>query len=397
MIPDFRTMFMDWWNDFQNSDDDIIKDMIDTVEDSPYHREDNVYVHTQMVVNGYIERVDAVRTTWYYEDLQGAVACAFHDVGKPNTEEEFHSERYEKVIRTYHSHEVYSASLFMNAWCNNEFNVRSIIEDINAFYNTWVMIAYHLPYSMNDKNKTILKTHMEYFGITNVFVNVIQSDADGRTPDDKQSTIKRSEEWIKGFLDTDTIALREDRKTNGDTKIMVGVSASGKSQLTDSLQGVDVFSFDGLRTAMCPTADSYREIFQQFNDYFNDPDRDPMLIKERFNVGKGKHQYGQSEFLQLMLKNAITNAEPEDTLVIDNTNLSPKYRRVINMFNWKPQRFTEAIMFIRSLDELLDNEDSRNDYDRRGKGIIKSMYYRYHPVLIGEVDDVSLVPPRGYE
>lgn len=395
MTINYREQFMDWWEDVQESDHPLIMDMIATVEDSPHHHEDNVYVHTCMVVEQYIALCDANREVWYYEDMQGAIACVFHDIGKPSTEEEYYSEKFEKVVRSYKNHEVYSASHFMNIWCNNELNIRSIVEDINAFYNIWVMIAYHLPYQLNDQNKSILKTHMEYFGITDVFLRVLNSDVRGRIQDDAASAIERVTLWTSHFNDLNNVSLSDD-KTNGELEIMVGVPASGKSTYAEYQTDAVKFSFDALREALFPESVSYQDAFRNFNDYFNDPDRDPMLTKDRLNIGTGK-RYGQSEFLQLALRKIIQETPPEEKLIIDNTSLSLKGRRVISQYNKASKRQTKAVMFVKSLDEVLRNEESRDDYDRRGKNVIKTMYYRYFPVLIGEVDDVTIVPPRGYE
>ena len=53
-------------------------------ENSPWHRERNVGVHTDMVVSEYLIRVG---NDWNHNDLLGAFVCAFHDVGKPKASE----------------------------------------------------------------------------------------------------------------------------------------------------------------------------------------------------------------------------------------------------------------------------------------------------------------------
>lgn len=388
---DYRERFINWWSEFQESDHQYIQWMKDTIEDSPYHREDNVFVHTQMVVSEYIKFVDVQGLQWKYEDLQGAVACVFHDVGKPDSEEEEYSEKYDKVIRRYKGHEIISAGYWMDFWCNNEFNIRSLIDDINAFYNVWVLVAYHLPYQLGDKNLSIFKTHVQYFGIEHVLGNVLLADCHGRVQDQRRKEIQNCYDWIDFFGNVNTIDLNDN---DSEMQVLIGVPASGKSYYATNKDAM-VFSYDGVREALFPNAMSYREVFIQCEDYFNDESREPNLVYNRLKIGKPNKLYGYNETLQMAMRDAYDRTPLDTTLIIDNTSLSRKYRRIINSIN-KHERKVHAYMFVRSLNELYENEESRDDNQKRGKSIIKSMYFRYFPALIGEVDDVTLVPPRNY-
>lgn len=399
MTIDYRKAFMDWWGSFQAIQHKLIHGMETTIEDSPYHREDNVFEHTKMVTNYFIQFTDEKRSSsqWMYEDVQGAVACVFHDFGKPDTEEEFYSEKYEKTIRQYKGHEIVSAAYFMDCWCKNEFNVRSIIDDINAFYNVWVMVAYHLPYQFKENNLKILKTHLDHYGITDTFTRVLLSDCHGRIQDEREKEIQGCYSWIDAFNEVKPLVLIDDN--DSEILVMVGVPASGKSTLSKIMtdeQSTVVVSFDSIRQAMFPEANSYREAYQMFEDYFNDEERDPSLVHHRLNVGDPQKRYSTNELFQMILRDTIKKADVNTKVIIDNTSLSRKSRRVINAMNNKNPRKVKATMFIRSLDELISNENLRSDYDKRGVGTIKRMYFSYFPVLIGEVDDVTLIPPRGY-
>lgn len=391
---------MTWWENFQITNHELLTNLKNTVEDSPYHREDNVFVHTKMVTEYFIKFTDEYRngTPWHYEDMQGAIACVFHDMGKPHTEDEFFSEKYEKVIRQYKGHEVVSAAYFMDCWCKNEFNIRSIIDDINAFYNIWVMVAYHLPYQFKDANLQLLKTHMEYYGILNTFTRVLLSDCHGRIQDQREKEIAGCYEWIDSFMNT-PIKHTTNNIGNGEIQTMVGVPASGKSTYVNELlstNDVSVVSFDSIRQALFPEAHSYSDAFRRCEDYFNDENRDPSLISHRLNIGEPDKLYGFSELTQMIMRDAIKTADNDTVVVFDNTSLTRKSRRIINAINDKAKRKVTAIQFIRSLDELIDNENSRTDYDKRGIDVIKRMYFGYFPVLMGEVDEIKLIPPRGY-
>ena len=59
--------------------EDVFEIMQRVKEDSPYHREDNVLVHTHMVCTWYINNMDTERSDFFL----GLFACLFHDVAKP--------------------------------------------------------------------------------------------------------------------------------------------------------------------------------------------------------------------------------------------------------------------------------------------------------------------------
>lgn len=385
----YKKKFMDWWGNVSTSTHPIVVDMLNTVENSPYHREKNVLVHTKMVVDYYIKFTDDNTTEWSYRDLQGAVACVFHDFGKPDTEDEFFSEKLERVIRQYKGHEIVSAGHFMDIWTTNTFNIKDIIPDVDAFYNVWVMIAYHLPYSLTGNKKSTLRTHLDEYEIYEVFARVLLSDTHGRIQDERDKEIESCINWINDFNTVPFIKTKNDRR-NGIIEVLIGISGSGKSTYALS-KGAKVFSFDTVRRALCPTACTYREVFHSFDAYFEDDDRDPTLVQERLGIGKPDRFYGQNEVLNMAMQDAINTSEYGELLIIDNTSLSRKSRRVIASNNSKAKRYLVGKMFIRSKDHLFSNEDSRNEEDRRGKNVIESMYYRYYPVLFGEVDEIELI------
>jgi hypothetical protein len=106
-MKDYRTNFIHYYhNELKFTDEFLL--MEGTVEDSPWHREKNVAVHTDMVVSQYISTAPQV---WSKRDLLGALACAFHDFGKPAAEEVKFSEERGKY-RRYVGHEVVSARVW---------------------------------------------------------------------------------------------------------------------------------------------------------------------------------------------------------------------------------------------------------------------------------------------
>lgn len=388
-MNNYRTQFMSWWHKFQKSDHELKTAMENTVENSPHHREDNVWVHTQMVVSHYIEFVDSQCSEWDYLDLQGAVACVFHDFGKPDTEEEFYSEKYERVIRSYKNHEIVSAGHFMNFWCENEHNIKSLISDDEAFYNVWVLIAYHLPYNMGDANVANLKTHVSYYNLEHVITNVLLADCHGRIQDDREGSIKNCYSWINDFNNLVPKKLNDDES---EIMMLVGVTGSGKTTYVNrhlNNENYVKFSYDDVRYKLFPNEKSYRDVYHNVQRYFDDEERDPSVINTQLGIGDPKKLYGHNETLQMAMREALKNTPNDSCFVVDNMSLSRKYRRVINSMN--KNRSLHAVMFIRSKDELYKNEDSRPDHEKRGKHVIDRMYYGYFPVLLGEADRITLI------
>ena len=87
-MTNLKSEFIKWYNNEFHLDPLYVA-MENTVEDSPWHRERNVGVHTDMVVSEYIARN---QSDWDIAILCGAFACAFHDVGKPDAMEEVFKE-----------------------------------------------------------------------------------------------------------------------------------------------------------------------------------------------------------------------------------------------------------------------------------------------------------------
>src|SRR5271157_3546387 len=99
--------FITWYNN-EFKTDPLYKKMEETVEGSSWHRERNVAIHTDMVVSEYISWAEK---NWTTETLIGAVACAFHDTGKPSARvERFKPER--GIYNSFGGHEIISARIW---------------------------------------------------------------------------------------------------------------------------------------------------------------------------------------------------------------------------------------------------------------------------------------------
>lgn len=373
--------FLNWFDKFITSDHPYVTDMLATVEDSPYHREKNVATHTAMVVSSYCRQTDT--HSWTQEIMYGAIAAAFHDVGKPRVEEEFYSKRYERVIRRYAMHEERSAAMWLDFWSKNEMDIQLLVPDIHDAYNIMVMVAYHLPFQLGEDKIRILRTHLSHFALASVFGKLLLADENGRISDPHVE--KRNSEWVErhGFgsaIVDDLVEL----SSECDTVVMVGPPGCGKSTYIQNNFNVDeitIFSFDSIREAAFPELTTYNDKFEAFNNYdFASVTR----LHEQFDVTP--RNTSQRAFLNCLMGKARDGSK---TLVVDNTNGSRKSRRTIRS-NTRPKG-VKAVVLLGSLEDIYHNNSLRAPYKNISKKVIDRMYYTFNPPLIGEVDRLELV------
>lgn len=239
--------------------------MVDTVEDSPWHREANVAVHTDMTIERYMAKFFAGRTE--RQRMLTLVALLFHDFGKPEAEETLEKKDQPGVLyRRYAGHEPISGNVFLSFMCDQH-ELRAMFfeqgytwQDIRTIK---VMIEHHLPYGLkNEQKRQRLKQMVEATlgGDETCFYDMLRSDAAGRISDDHETKLANVEEWIEGFQ-----AVTWKRRVVADDAptliLMVGISGAGKSTLIKAM-GVEhlVFSEDALR-------DVYAHAYMPYEDY----------------------------------------------------------------------------------------------------------------------------------
>lgn len=218
-----------------------------TIEASPWHREANVRVHTQMVVSEYFKATDAISLEWTHNDYLGSVATMFHDVGKPASKVKKYREDRGHYF-AFHGHEIVSSRLFETFACENP----GMFTAEEIFKICW-MIEHHMPWSIEvaEKRKWLALT-AKYIGV-DVYTRALLADQYGRIADDQEAKDKRSEEWVVVFKDLcHTVGLDEIELDAPKLYVLIGTSGSGKSTLTKQIKSfapglVDVFSLDALR------------------------------------------------------------------------------------------------------------------------------------------------------
>lgn len=122
----------------------IFNDLRDCCENSPYHREESVFVHTMMVCEEFDRRYSDLDDDYFI----GLFACLFHDLGKPSCRI-----RKENAARgVYHSfdeHDLVSADLA------NDIMVRHGFNEFDIARITWMIRHHQTFWSLKDNDKKV--------------------------------------------------------------------------------------------------------------------------------------------------------------------------------------------------------------------------------------------------
>lgn len=168
-----------------------------TVENTPWHREANVAVHTNMAMVHYYSYYASQRSKT--STRLALMALLFHDFGKPAA----HTVSAEGVNQ-YMGHEVISSSLMFDFFTKYEDLWK---ECLSLGYTTaelkkiaW-LIDHHLPYYLRKKAKRIeMKREMQaHFGQEQTFYDVLRCDSAGRISDDHPVKLQNVADWIDDF------------------------------------------------------------------------------------------------------------------------------------------------------------------------------------------------------
>lgn len=174
-----------------------------TVEASPWHREENVFRHTDMVLAEF-EKIQDERQFDEGAALIARMALLFHDVGKPAARTQ--KESVERgIYHSYPGHEQMSARE-LEDFCFTNFK---LLRDTFGFsvydgYAAGWMIEYHLPYDTKKPAKRAIMASSvsaieNHYHARGLFASILRSDARGRISDDKEVKLQKVEEWIREF------------------------------------------------------------------------------------------------------------------------------------------------------------------------------------------------------
>lgn len=327
---DYRTKFLELYQSLKQTSELFFR-MKETVEDSPWHREANVLVHTDMVVGQYIDRVGDAE--WLREDFLGAVACMFHDTGKPAARtEKFKPER--GTYYAYPGHELISARVFENFAANNP----HLFSTEEMFIVSW-MIEYHMPWDIKDRTKREnMAMTVKSTGMSEVFLRVLASDQYGRISDDAEAKAIRAEQWFAEFREL--VAEVELARLTVDPEapvlyMPIACSGSGKSTFRRQLVGdMNVFSLDDLRHEFYDATD-YAKAFQ-------------LSTEDKSFDSRANARF-----------HAVVKQKKD--LFVDNTNCSAKRRRWYLDIARKHGYTLVAVLFPIPLQDVIDRQQTRGD------------------------------------
>lgn len=358
-----KQAFIHWYNN-EFKLDSLYLAMEATVEDSPWHRERNVGVHTDMVVSEFLS------SSTLGFSLIGALVCAFHDVGKPGamkmkwTEERGH-------YKQFGGHEQVSARLW-EAYAVA--NWKSLVEKFNLapydIYRVAVMIEHHVPWGLRDKRKldAVLLT-MGEVGDLDVFSNILLADTYGRISDDAEQKQKNSAEWLDKEV-MSRIGWNWKMGSPDNEKVVyfpIGPSGCGKSSMFRNQGFADVshFSLDALRHKWYHETD-YGYAFEQ-------------SCKDKGFIHKAQKEYQQ------MLRDGVSE------VFVDNTNTTRKTRRFWVTEAKNRGYKTMAYLFPSDVETLVARQEDREDKTVPSEAVRRQYNQVQMPLYYGEFDVIAVM------
>lgn len=335
--------------------------MAETVEASPWHREANVGVHTDMVVGEYIKRTDVAG---YSDELKalGLLATAFHDVGKPASKVEKYKEDRGKYF-AFHGHEKVSMVQFVNHALAQQLPFP--ITKSQIFTVAW-MIQNHMPWDIVDPKKLahLFNTANSWGGV-DLYCDALLSDQYGRIADDQEIKNARANDWISQFRENGKSCFVKPSTGDRELVLMIGPPGAGKSTLRADAAYANhtVFSLDVLRHEWYDKHD-YRNAFTMSTQ--------------------------DSEFLNKANQKFRCMVNENQNIVVDNTNMTRKSRAsYINAARSKGY-VVKAVWVATPLQVMIDRQKTRGDKTVPISAVIQRFNNLELPSL-GEVDSITVV------
>ncbi len=365
---DVQARFIAFYNNVLRSTE-MFKKMNDTFEGSPWHREKSVRVHTDMVVNNYIL---ISKETNPHMWLVGALACAFHDVGKPKAEEHLFSEERGNY-RRYAGHEMISSRIWENWAVTNWPTLSALFPELTqrAIIQVGWIIQHHLPFSLKDKTKVSrLIATASNLVTRQTFVDCLLADCRGRISDDHDVKLANTTEWTEVFLNADDSWHPHD--SDKVCHVLIGASGSGKSTFVSTLrddqieQGrgeLIVHSMDALRHELY--GDDYATAFR-------------MSTEDKQFKSKVQQHFMDA------IKRGVD-------VVVDNTNTSVKSRGFYVLEAAKKGYQIRAVMFPVALETVIARQSTRPDKTVPNEAVIRQ-YDNLQLPFYGEFDYILMMP-----
>lgn len=357
--------------------------MSQTVEASPWHREANVAVHTEMVLEEYKTHFMPLRLP--EQNKIALLALLFHDVGKPAAEEVVEKKDGSGTYRRYAGHEQDSAVAFTERWLQDPI-LREFVS-VEEARKIRFIIEHHLPYGLKDgKKRADLRTAIEHVLREDVqtFYDCLRSDCWGRISDDHDTKKQNVEDWIREFR-TVPLTINRVNTQMGKCYVLIGPSGSGKSTWTkQNIRACDrVVSRDAY----------YLEYFHsKVNIGFATPD-DKKLYADAWHLCCIEDKQGFEDFLRKKVAAAFHEAKlSHGSIFVDNTNGSKKARAFYIQHARNIGMKVVAVEFWNSLETLVERQQSRPEKSVPESSVRQQYFAQTCAWLGSEVDEVIIVP-----
>lgn len=353
--------------------------MAATVEASPWHREANTAVHTQMVMEHYLRNFADDRTV--QENSIALIALLFHDTGKPAAEEVKEKKDGSGEYRSYAGHEQDSAVTFSECYLSMP-ALRSLLSPMEARAVRWT-IEHHLPYGLKDKIKRQglrNATHRAYSDLMltdRTFFDCLRSDAAGRISDDHDQKLQKVEEWIAEFKSIMPTLSKPD-VTSPRMFLLIGPSGSGKTTWCAKYPQALRVSADEMKI----------EFYQRMGFNHEDP---VALYDLAWHYATIDHEKEFKVFLNWRLREIMAQAKQNGLdVVIDIVNASKK-RRAMFVDLAKQLGFVAlAVEFWNTYETLLSRQATRGDKCVPGTAIRQQINAMTCAWLDHEVQEVQM-------
>ena len=368
MSQDITSLIEFFNNEFKI--DPLFKAIEAITENSPWHRERNIGIHTEMVFQNFLSRCH-IHTP--LQALLGGFATIFHDVGKPNAMEERYNEERGYYYR-FGGHELISARLWED-WAVR--NWKTLVSRFNFspehIFHVGFMIEQHLPWEIKKEEKLKkLALTLITNSTDNVFKNVILSDTYGRISDNVSIKRANSEKWciefaneVLSLVNHPILGEIENLQNKPVLFVPIGASGSGKSTIYESMNKIlrlKTFSLDRMRLELY--GDDYEIAFatstkdKNFRNICNNHYRD--LLREKKD------------------------------LYLDNTNTSKKNRAFYITEARNRGYFIHALLLPVDLQTIINRQHIRQDKTIPTEAVVRQ-YMNINLPKIGEFDRISVI------
>lgn len=174
--------------------------MVQTSERSPWHREANVGVHTDMLISWYMYNLAIHRSDT--QRILTLVACLFHDVGKPPSQIIKHSEERGEY-RAYHGHEQISARIWIDYALTHQEDMEMLRLSPEDIANIAMMLENHVPFDLKnaDKRRALKTAFFSRMGEHGhrAWLDLLLSDQHGRISDGQAEKLAAVDQWFHGW------------------------------------------------------------------------------------------------------------------------------------------------------------------------------------------------------